>query len=325
MSLATRCTSCHTVFRVVQDQLKVSEGWVRCGRCGTVFNALEALFDLDRETVPLPLAATPSVGPSPDTTGQRDVDTALFAPRRTDGSRAAAAGVSSRDRNEFADAQFNTDLLAGEHLADPEFQAHTQPELRGPSAEDPLPEQPDIDVVPSMLASSAPDFIRHADRRAKWQSPQARWLLSLTTMVLLMLLGLQVTHHFRDHIAARWPPSTAMLNQLCTMMDCKIEAPRRIGDVVVDSTSLSRSATNADVFQLLVTLRNRGSLDVAMPSVDLSLSDTSGQLIARRVLSPLDFQGGSALLTSGTESPLQVLLSTGDQRVVGYTVEIFYP
>ena len=43
MSLATRCTACGTVFRVVQDQLKVSEGWVRCGRCDEVFNALEGL------------------------------------------------------------------------------------------------------------------------------------------------------------------------------------------------------------------------------------------------------------------------------------------
>ena len=47
MSLATRCTACGTVFRVVQDQLKVSEGWVRCGRCDEVFNALEGLFDLE--------------------------------------------------------------------------------------------------------------------------------------------------------------------------------------------------------------------------------------------------------------------------------------
>ena len=52
MSLATRCTACGTVFRVVQDQLKVSEGWVRCGRCDEVFNALEGLFDLERDSPP---------------------------------------------------------------------------------------------------------------------------------------------------------------------------------------------------------------------------------------------------------------------------------
>jgi predicted Zn finger-like uncharacterized protein len=46
-SLATRCSACGTVFRVVPDQLRVSEGWVRCGRCSQVFSALESLVDLE--------------------------------------------------------------------------------------------------------------------------------------------------------------------------------------------------------------------------------------------------------------------------------------
>ncbi len=46
MTLATSCPSCGTVFKVIEDQLKVSEGWVRCGHCHSVFNALEGLFDL---------------------------------------------------------------------------------------------------------------------------------------------------------------------------------------------------------------------------------------------------------------------------------------
>src|ERR1700712_4274643 len=70
MSLATRCTACGTVFRVVQDQLKVSEGWVRCGRCNEVFNALESLFDLDQDAPPQWPAVDeaifdPSVAPPP--------------------------------------------------------------------------------------------------------------------------------------------------------------------------------------------------------------------------------------------------------------------
>ena len=47
MSLAARCPACGTVFRVVQDQLRISEGWVRCGRCSEVFNAVEHLVDVD--------------------------------------------------------------------------------------------------------------------------------------------------------------------------------------------------------------------------------------------------------------------------------------
>ena len=45
MTLATRCSRCHTVFRLDQAALSAAEGWVRCGRCREVFNAIEALFE----------------------------------------------------------------------------------------------------------------------------------------------------------------------------------------------------------------------------------------------------------------------------------------
>jgi predicted Zn finger-like uncharacterized protein len=69
MSLATRCDACGTIFRVVRDQLKVSDGWVRCGRCHTVFDAQRGLFDLDRDTPPpwSPPAMPGLVGQTSDT------------------------------------------------------------------------------------------------------------------------------------------------------------------------------------------------------------------------------------------------------------------
>ena len=39
MSLVTRCRACTTTFKVVRDQLRISDGWVRCGRCSHVFDA----------------------------------------------------------------------------------------------------------------------------------------------------------------------------------------------------------------------------------------------------------------------------------------------
>lgn len=38
MSMITRCPQCSTMFTVVADQLRVSEGWVRCGQCGNIFD-----------------------------------------------------------------------------------------------------------------------------------------------------------------------------------------------------------------------------------------------------------------------------------------------
>ena len=74
MSQVTRCPSCGTRFKVVADQLRISQGWVRCGVCQDVFDATQSLL----ETVPggLDDAAAQSAGgmaavveqPSPETT-----------------------------------------------------------------------------------------------------------------------------------------------------------------------------------------------------------------------------------------------------------------
>uniref|UniRef100_UPI001B357A37 zinc-ribbon domain-containing protein n=1 Tax=Azohydromonas sediminis TaxID=2259674 RepID=UPI001B357A37 len=68
MTLAARCPSCRTAFRVVQDQLKVSNGWVRCGRCAAVFNANETLFELEARApaaAPFPPPPPPAAPPTP--------------------------------------------------------------------------------------------------------------------------------------------------------------------------------------------------------------------------------------------------------------------
>ncbi|MDH5544675.1 MAG: DUF3426 domain-containing protein [Gammaproteobacteria bacterium] len=41
----TECPNCHTAFRVSTAQLKIAGGRARCGRCDSVFNAVEYLMD----------------------------------------------------------------------------------------------------------------------------------------------------------------------------------------------------------------------------------------------------------------------------------------
>jgi predicted Zn finger-like uncharacterized protein len=58
MSLVTRCPSCATTFRVVRDQLRISDGWVRCGRCSHVFDAT-----LDLQETPDPVSDAMAMTP----------------------------------------------------------------------------------------------------------------------------------------------------------------------------------------------------------------------------------------------------------------------
>ncbi len=355
MSLATRCTSCGTVFRVVQEQLKVSEGWVRCGRCDAVFNALEGLFDLGRDTPPewdeapeRPLSAAaeddaPRAVQSPADTNDDaaappaaaaaaedkshsssfpstapaaledlladPIDAHLFRKRGAETEKRPSVKVNERDRLEFSDARFDSDLFAENASA----------------GEVELLESPTTDAadLPLESASQLPDFIRRAERRARWRSAPVRVALAAASAIALLLLMVQAGHHFRDTVAARWPPSRPALAAWCKLADCVLEAPRRIDEVLVDSTALTR-AIGLDAFILSVTLKSRSALPLSTPSIDLSLTDGNGRLIARRALGPRDF-GAASVIPPGAEAPLQLMLNAGGARIAGYTVEIFYP
>lgn len=63
MRLITVCPACTTMFKVVTDQLKISEGWVRCGQCGHVFNAT---LHFTPEISELPVMASTGTTPSPE-------------------------------------------------------------------------------------------------------------------------------------------------------------------------------------------------------------------------------------------------------------------
>jgi predicted Zn finger-like uncharacterized protein len=344
MSLATCCTACGTVFRVVQDQLKVSEGWVRCGRCDEVFNALEGLFDLERDAPPDTTGSVPLAGPgdhapasadalgpaSKPRTSSKNEPRANFEPgeERHDPSlverlgaelfpdRGASGGVAASSRfTALEPFDIKDSRIDAESLTD--ASPFTRPPLDSElPAEDSRPLRHDT--------SAAPEFLRRDEQSARWQRPWVRVLLSMALMALLAALTLQVGHHFRDNVAARWPAAVPLLTQWCDFAKCSIAPLRRIDDIAVESTTFARAAA-PDQFRVAVVLRNRGSLALALPSVDLSLTDASGNLLARKALSPQDFRAPSAVIEPGGESQLQLVLAAGTPLVTGYTVEIFYP
>lgn len=72
MKTVTRCPGCHTTFLVRREQLEAREGRVRCGACGTVFDARASLEVMDEApgalVTPPPVPATTA---TPATTSAR--------------------------------------------------------------------------------------------------------------------------------------------------------------------------------------------------------------------------------------------------------------
>lgn len=496
MSLATRCPVCSTVFRVVQDQLKVSEGWVRCGRCAKVFNAFEGLFDLERE---LAAMAPPQVSASqrvledlaqrnrqprgkgeftgdefPDTGASVRVNSAPAAdpagrpwPRTPSGYGGLAAPNPAAPRptaRPVPSAEGSPPGLPSWAASRPAPLPDAQPAPRAqawpahvpaaapatnthtagrpsaawsPSRPAPLPSSPDKTVAPAATsppvppapqpsvpaaqpaaavavepvlppaappvvqaktASPAPptlpgpdkvalkaepvalpgaaqdaepsdgsyeslfrstgeldpatahpsgvdialdedearrhqadatdsqllSFVQEADKAARWQRPGVRVALGLAAIVLSLTLVAQIALAERDLVAVRWPAIRPFLVAMCSVVNCRVEPLRRIERLAVESSGLTRIG-EGQVYRLAMVLRNRGDLPLLLPAVDLSLTDSAGALVARRVLTAAELGAAAATIGAGQELPLQVMLRSAERPVTGYTIEIFYP
>lgn len=305
MSLATRCTECGTVFRVVQDQLKVSEGWVRCGRCSAVFNALENLCELDGETAGGVAMRLPA-GTEPVSEPAALVTEASGGPQPAAADEEALAQGAEATTLPYDDSPAAIVSFSSESLPD-----------------DDRPPAPPAAAPVAAPEPAAPQFVQAAERAAFWRRPAVRSGLVATALLLSATLALQLALAGRDWLAAHAPASRPLLSAACDWLDCSIQPLKRIAQLSVDSSGLAR-LESAAVYRLSVVLRNRAETAVATPAMDLSLTDGSGQLVSRRVLLAADL-GLPPVIEAGQELPLQALLSTGERRVSGYTVELFYP
>lgn len=145
MTLATRCPACGTVFRVVQDQLRVSEGWVRCGRCSEPFNALEAMVEW-----PPVRTAAPAAPPAPPDAAEAPVKAAAAesALEPAPAAEAPATEAPAADEPALAGRADAAEVVAPEPMAEPPASVVAVP---------PEPE-PEPEAAASVTRGDAPAF-----------------------------------------------------------------------------------------------------------------------------------------------------------------------
>ncbi len=213
----------------------------------------------------------------------------------------------------------------------------------------PLPPPPqDLEPLPPYASLGAelkvqaephykPSFVRAADRAQRWRQPRTRaWLATAAAVATLGLL-LQVGIVYRDLAAARLPAVKPVLEAACVALGCTVGPALAINSLVVESSGLLR-IERSNQYRLQVALRNRAGIPVALPAIDVTLTDTVGGIVARKVLSPAEMGSPVSTLEAGQSLTLQATLQNltpavaqasnadpGAATIAGYTVEVFYP
>ena len=312
MSLITRCPACGTMFKVVTDQLKVSQGWVRCGQCAEVFDAQLHLQAQLASTTATPSTSAPSF----------DV---LMATPFGDGH---AAGAYEQD----VIAALQLPSLTSPRVAPVDEHANSLVAQPAQDTLEPIKDtNSDDGQVLDHASASALDgvsFVRDARRKAFWRKPLVRSLLVLFAVSLACLLAVQAVVQQRNAILAFEPRSKPWLQLLCDHLACDVGVPRRIEAIVIDSSSFNK-ADGIGSYRLSFSLKNSSTSVVAMPSLEVSLTDGQDQAIIRRVLSPSQFGAANGMLAASsdfsTAVALQVQSGSPALRIAGYRLLAFYP
>ena len=173
------------------------------------------------------------------------------------------------------------------------------------------------------------------------------WLWLLGAIFLAVVLLAQASYFFRVDIAARLPGLKPALTLYCAWLKCTIPLPKNADLISIESSDLEASPTQSSIVDLNVILRNRAPYTQAYPNLELTLTDITDQVLARRNFLPAEYlkadedkklgadekpgeekkqsddekQG----LSAGREISIKLHLDTTDLQPTGYRLFLFYP
>jgi predicted Zn finger-like uncharacterized protein len=268
MTDITRCPQCATHFKITQAQRDAHQGLVRCGKCQTVFNAVENLY-IEPQQLDLPLVL-----------------------------------------DDIAD--FTGMYAAYDETAEANKLISISPEAAARLAND-FSHIPDIYVKPA----------------AKSSTPRQKLMWALGTFFLATVVLTEASYLLRVELAARLPGIKPAMIQICALFNCTITLPKKIDQISIESSELEADPTQANIITLHALLRSRASYALAYPNIELTLTDTRDNPLARRIFNPADYipsgEDESRGFPANREANIKLHLNTTDLKPAGYRLFLFYP
>lgn len=241
---------------------------------------------------------------------------------------------------EPGDAQLSEVLLdpAETALADSpsaapvESLAETEHEPRPSVAEAQAETTLETPAVPALLAAqdamgstlAEPEFLRRAaQEEARRRS--SRWWAAGCAVLALVLVG-QLLLAFRAQVLTRWPQAYPLLVEACAPLGCSVSWPAAPDQLAVLASDL-QALPGTSALELNVSLRNRAPFPQSLPALEITLTDTRGQALIRKVVLPADYLPAQHAdrLAAGEDLAARIFLEVQGQAPAGFLVYPFHP
>lgn len=165
-------------------------------------------------------------------------------------------------------------------------------------------------------------------RPASAPNPFQRTLGGLAAGLLAGILAVQATYLFRTEIARELPGLRPLLVSACAAFGCAVPLPREVEWLSLESSDLQSEPNRPGRYVLLTTLRNRAEHPLALPHLELTLTDAADRPVARRVMPPADWlpaHAADTALEARTSMAIRVNFEIRELMPTGYRIHVFYP
>ncbi len=172
-----------------------------------------------------------------------------------------------------------------------------------------------------------PDFLRTDKRRT---GTALRATLATACTLLTVTLVAQLAIQFRADLLANLPSLRPTLNALCVPLACRPTLPMRPDLLAIVSSDL-QAIPNTSAMEFDAVIRNRAPFPMALPSIELTLTNAQDHAIARKVFSPEDYGPTSNSLVPpdnlppGADRSIRILFVPPGSGATGFVAYPFFP
>jgi predicted Zn finger-like uncharacterized protein len=323
----TVCPKCGLMLVVTAADLRAAQGHVRCGRCRSVFNALDSLSEtspqesapVQEAPVPSSAAAEPSqlspTSASPVGTGKAEEPSSVHYTLESAPDEDVWVGP------EEAPAPREPALTLGEEQTE-SAPPHEQPVLTPAEPPSPLPESP-AETAPEPESITTDEAApAEFELEPATESHTGAWFAA--SLVLLLVLAGQLVNHFRGMLAtvpSVGPTVRAVYGALgipiVPRWNVRAYQARQLGATV--------SGSNPRQITVRASIANRGPWPLPLPLLRVTLQDRYGRTIAARDISPRDYLPTSAppaaMLPAGGRIDAIVAFENPGPQAIGFEID----
>jgi predicted Zn finger-like uncharacterized protein len=142
-----------------------------------------------------------------------------------------------------------------------------------------------------------PEILR-ADEAAP-VSKKTRILWSLGIFVLLSVAAIQIAWFNRDDLLEQYPDLRPWAEKICKKLQCELIRVYRTSEIKLLNRDVRLHPHYSDTLLVNATMANYSAKTQPYPSIQFSLFDTNGKMLASRQFNPQEYLDNSIIMNKG--------------------------